>query len=82
MPKGTQLRQRSGPGHQKGAREHYERVLLGQLLATVQPTGSEMRTIRRALERWGLTDPTPHEIMGDHPRPGLESILSLMAGGA
>lgn len=79
--KGHCLRVSTGPAYHSTERADYERTLLARMIEDVQPTLAELRRCERAASRWGLKDPTPHDIMGDHPRAGLESIVSLMATG-
>lgn len=71
----------TGPRANGVERASYERVMLERLIQEVRPTPAELRRCKRAAERWGQTDPTPSDIMGDRPRGGLESIVSLLATG-
>lgn len=77
--KGHCLRAATGPSHHSEERPGYELVLLEKLKQEVQPTPEELALCRRAASRWGKKAPTPDDILGDRPRPGLQSIVSLIA---
>lgn len=70
-----------GPAFHALDRADYERTMAEYLVAQHQPTDEEWALIRRAASRWKKKDPTPADIMGDTPRPGLESLVSLVALG-
>jgi hypothetical protein len=74
----------AGPSTRGGgasARREWEAHLLAKLIEQVQPTPEEMKMIDKAVVRWGTKGPpTVCEILGD-VRPGIESIVSLVAQG-
>lgn len=73
-------RRMEGPPYHSFERPAWDSEVLRILMARVRPTPEEMDMIHRAVERWGAKgSPTPSEIIGDRPRAGLESLVTLLA---
>lgn len=73
-------RRMEGPPYHSYERPAWDSEVKRIMMARVQPTPEELALIRRAVARWGAKEsPTPSEIMGERPRAGLESLVTLIA---